>query len=80
MAKTIGLNAYIKMYAASWKRKNKKEQTMSDNKLIDAMVKGFEIVCNGNCARCGKPLSGDRIFFCEECEELVKKAEGADDE
>ena len=53
---------------------------MSDNKLIDAMVKGFEIVCNGNCARCGKPLSGDRIFFCEECEELVKKAEGAEDD
>ena len=49
---------------------------MSDNKLIDAMVKGFEIVCNGNCARCGKPLSGDRIFFCEECEELIKKVDG----
>lgn len=51
---------------------------MSDNKLIDAMVKGFEIVCNGNCARCGKPLSGDRIFFCEECEKKIK--EESDDE
>ena len=28
----------------------------------------FEIVVNGNCAVCGKPLTGNRFMICEECE------------
>ncbi len=28
----------------------------------------FEIVVNGNCAVCGKPLTGDRFMICKECE------------
>ena len=31
--------------------------------------KDFQVIVNGNCTICGKPLSGNRIFICEECEE-----------
>lgn len=30
------------------------------------------IIVNGNCVICGKPLSGNRLFLCEECEEKEK--------
>ena len=44
-------------------------------KGADDFVKTHEVVANGNCAICGKPLSGDRVFVCEECNN-----KGADDE
>lgn len=37
--------------------------------------KDFQVIVNGNCAKCGKPLSGNRIFICEECEEQSKESE-----
>lgn len=36
-------------------------------KGADDFVKTHEVVANGNCTICGKPLSGDRVFVCEEC-------------
>lgn len=27
-----------------------------------------KIVVNGNCAVCGKPLTGNNIFICKECQ------------
>lgn len=35
----------------------------------------FEIIVNGKCVVCGKDLTKDRIFICEECS---KKAESED--
>lgn len=32
-----------------------------------------EIIVNGKCSVCGKPLQGNRIFVCEECENQDKK-------
>jgi len=32
-----------------------------------------EIIANGKCSVCGKPLQGNRIFVCEECENQDKK-------
>ena len=37
--------------------------------------KDFQVIVNGNCTKCGKPLSGNRIFICEECEEQSKESE-----
>ena len=37
--------------------------------------KDFQVIVNGNCTKCGKPLSGNRIFICEECEEQNKESE-----
>lgn len=48
---------------------------MSENILIDAIIKGFAIVSKGNCVYCGMPLDGDRLFLCEECERLHKENE-----
>ena len=36
--------------------------------------RGFQVIVNGNCTKCGKPLSGNRIFICEECEEQSKES------
>lgn len=35
----------------------------------------FKIIVNGKCVVCGKDLTEDRIFICEEC---AKKAESED--
>lgn len=42
---------------------------------IPSADRPHKVVSNGNCAICGKPLSGDRVFICEECSK-----KGADDE
>ena len=34
--------------------------------------KTHEVVANGNCAICGKTLSGDRVFVCKECADKGK--------
>jgi len=39
-----------------------------------------EIIVNGNCMLCGKPLSGTRLFLCEGCSDMAARMEGADDE
>lgn len=31
-----------------------------------------EIIVNGDCAVCGRPLTGNRIFICEECQRKAK--------
>lgn len=35
-------------------------------------------IVNGNCMMCGKELSGDKIFFCEECEKKELDNENKD--
>lgn len=39
---------------------------------MDANKIKAKIVVNGNCIICKKELSGNKIFFCEECEEKVR--------
>lgn len=39
----------------------------ADMKGADDFARTHEVVANGNCAICGKPLSGDKVFICEEC-------------
>ena len=39
--------------------------------------KDFQVIVNGNCTKCGKPIEGNSIFLCDECKSLM---EGADDE
>ena len=48
---------------------------LKEVKGADNFARPHEVVTNGNCAICGKPLSGDRVFICEECSK-----KGADDE
>lgn len=42
---------------------------------MDANKVKSKIIVNGNCILCKKKLSGNRIFFCEECEKKVKEFE-----
>ncbi len=46
-----------------------KERVMKidPDKLKDVFMR-VEIIANGNCMLCGKSLSGNRLFLCEECE------------
>lgn len=32
----------------------------------------IEIVSNGNCMICGKPLSGNKLYVCEECKKRIE--------
>lgn len=40
---------------------------------MDANKVKAKIIVNGNCLLCKKGLSGERIFFCEECEKKIKE-------
>ena len=38
-----------------------------------------EIIVNGGCAVCGRPLTGNRIYVCEECQRKAKAGDVNED-
>ena len=52
---------------------NQNHKVMSMHYCSYGERKDFQVIVNGNCTKCGKPLSGNRIFICEECEEQSKE-------
>lgn len=45
----------------------------NDDELFSA-----QIVVNGNCAICGKELSGSNIFICADCQRNIEKPIGGE--
>lgn len=57
-----------------WRKAKAEEEKAKGTDAIGER-KDFQVIVNGNCTKCGKPLSGNRIFICEECEEQNKESE-----